>query len=264
MRETFYEEYFRIEDRHWWFVGRRRIVLTVLAECLNSGSDEEAAAAPKRRILDLGCGTGTMLAHLRQFGDAEGVDADERAVAFCHARGEDRVRRLETERLPFADSAFDLVTALDVLEHIEDDRAALREVHRVLKPGGVLLATVPAYRWMWGAQDEISHHFRRYDAPGLSGRIGESGLELDRISHFNSILFPPIALVRLARRVRPARGEVRSDFELTQDGGTMNRLLAKVFSSEARWLRRRSLPFGVSILAVARRPETPPVSSPGP
>ena len=176
-------------------------------------------------------------------------------MAFCHARGESRVRKLESERLPFADSSVDLITALDVLEHIEDDRATLREIQRVLRPGGVLLATVPAYGWMWGAQDEISHHFRRYDASDLRRKIPEAGLDLRRITHFNSILFPPIALIRLARKLLPARGEVKSDFEMTQEGPT-NRLLARVFSSEAGWLRRRSLPFGVSIQIVAARPES--------
>ncbi len=101
------------------------------------------------------------------------------------------------------DSSVDLITALDVLEHIEDDRAALREIQRVLRPGGVLLATVPAYGWMWGAQDEISHHFRRYDAADLSRKIPEAGLDLRRITHFNSILFPPIAVIRLARKLSP-------------------------------------------------------------
>ena len=123
-----------------------------------------AAIQTARAILDMGCGTGTMLGHLRRFGDAQGVDADEQAVGFCRSRGEERVQLLESETLPFSDDSFDLVTALDVLEHIEDDRAALREIARVLRPGGTFLATVPAYGWMWGAQDEISHHFRRYTA----------------------------------------------------------------------------------------------------
>ena len=173
MREDFYAEYFRVEDRHWWFIGRRRIVLAVLAAHLAPAADGRTP----RRILDLGCGTGTMLAHLRRFGEAEGVDADERAVGFCHARGEDRVQLLESETLPFPDDSFDLLTALDVLEHIEDDRWALREVARVLRPGGIFLATVPAYRWMWGAQDEISHHFRRYSAGELKRKIPEAGLD---------------------------------------------------------------------------------------
>ena len=249
MREDFYAEYFRIEDRHWWFVGRRRIVLAVLAAHLAPAPDGRT-----RQILDLGCGTGTMLGHLRRFGEAEGVDADERAVGFCHARGEDRVQLLESQAFPFPDDSFDLLTALDVLEHIEDDRGALREVARVLRPGGTFLATVPAYRWMWGAQDEISHHFRRYSADELKRKIPEAGLNLQRLTHFNTILFAPIAAVRLARRLRPPTGEARSDFKMTGEG-TGNRLLAEVFSSEARWLRRRNLPLGVSMLALAGAPE---------
>lgn len=249
MREGFYAEYFRVEDRHWWFIGRRRIVLAVLNNHLDSAGDQRPL-----RILDLGCGTGTMLSHLRQFGEAEGVDADEQAVGFCHARGEDRVQLLESPRLPFPDDSFDLLTALDVLEHIEDDRSTLREVARVLRPGGLLLATVPAYRWMWGAQDEISHHFRRYSAGELKLKIHEAGLSTTRLTHFNTILFAPIAAIRLARRVRPPRGEVRSDFEMTGEG-TGDRLLAEVFSSEALWLSRRNLPFGVSMLALAGAPE---------
>jgi SAM-dependent methyltransferase len=249
MREDFYAEYFRVEDRHWWFVGRRQIILAVLAAHLTPPPDGRT-----RQILDLGCGTGTMLGHLRRFGDAEGVDADERAVGFCRARGEDRVQLLETPAFPFPDDSFDLLTALDVLEQIEDDRGTLREVTRVLRPGGTFLATIPAYPWMWGAQDEISHHFRRYSADELNRKIPKAGLDLQRLTHFNTILFAPIAAVRLARRLRPPAGEPRSDFEMTREG-MANHFLAEVFSSEARWLRRRNLPFGVSILALARAPE---------
>jgi SAM-dependent methyltransferase len=248
MREDFYAEYFRIEDRHWWFIGRRRIVLTLLAAHLSRGE------GGGRRVLDLGCGTGTMLAHLRRFGEVQGVDADERAVKFCRSRGEDRVQLLRARTLPFPDHTFDLVTALDVLEHIEDDQGALREVARVLRPGGTLLATVPAYGWMWGAQDEISHHFRRYTAGQLEKLICRARFETERLTYFNTILFPPIAAIRVARRVWPRESDTRSDFEMTQPG-VVNRMLSGVFSSEARWLRRRDLPVGVSLLAVATTPE---------
>jgi SAM-dependent methyltransferase len=246
LREDFYEEYYRLEDRHWWFRGRRRIVLEVLAAGL-----APAPAGRGHQILDLGCGTGTMLAHLRAFGDVQGLEADERAVALCHRRGEDGVRLLESEALPLEDASLDLVTALDVLEHIEDDRAALREIARVLRPGGSLLATVPAYTWMWGPQDEISHHFRRYRAAELRRRIEEADLALVRLTHFNTILFAPIAAVRLARRLRRPPPRTRSDFELTREG-TANELLARAFALESGWLGRRSLPFGVSLLALAR------------
>ena len=247
MRESFYAEYFRVEDRHWWFVGRRKIVLGLLADRLDAG------AAGGRRVLDLGCGTGTMLGHLRRFGAVEGIDADQRAIEFCRARGEDSVRLLESDRLPFADETFDLVTALDVLEHIEDDQAIAAEIERVLKPRGVLLATVPANPWMWGAQDEISHHFRRYRARQLRRTLSDGRLEVERLTHFNTVLFPPVAGIRGARRIlhRPGRYQ-RSDFEMTK-AGRVNDLLGAVFASEAGWLRHRDLPFGVSLLCVATK-----------
>ncbi|MEK6326933.1 MAG: class I SAM-dependent methyltransferase [Actinomycetota bacterium] len=248
MREDFYAEYFRIEDRHWWFVGRRQIILAVLGAHLTPPPNGHTA-----RILDLGCGTGTMLSYLRRFGEVEGVDADEQAVRYCQARGHARVRLLESEALPYPDDSFDLLTALDVLEHIEDDGRALEEVARVLRPGGAFLATVPAYPWMWGAQDEISHHFRRYKLRQLEQRILAAGLELERLTHFNTILFAPIAAVRLARRLTPPKGEPRSDFQLTREGAA-NRVLAGVFSAERRWLRTRDLPFGISLLALASAP----------
>ncbi len=255
MREDFYAEYFEVEGRHWWFRGRTRIVTSTIASLA-----QPSAGDGPLRILDLGTGTGTMLPELRRFGDAQGVDADEQAVAFCHARGEDRVQRLTSSELPFADDSFDLLTTLDVLEHIEDDRGALREVARVLAPGGRMVATVPANPWMWGAQDEVSHHFRRYTSATLRAAIADGGLELERITHFNTLLFPPIAAIRLLRRLpplKPAAGDVQSDFGMPGGEGGLNRLLAGLFGLEARWLRRGGFPFGVSLLAVARAPGEP-------
>lgn len=246
MREDFYAEYYEVEGRHWWFRGRARIVTAIIASL-----DPPAPA----RILDFGTGTGAMLAQLRRFGDAQGIDADERAVAFCHARGERRVIRLDSDALPFADASFDLVTTLDVLEHIDDDRAALGEIARVLKPGGRLVATVPANPWMWGPQDEVSHHFRRYTATTLRAAITAGGLELERLTHFNTLLFPPIAAIRLLRRPRTPAGEPRSDFQTIGREGVLGRLLAGLFGLEARWLPHAGLPFGVSLLAVARAPD---------
>lgn len=247
MEERFYEEYARIQDQHWWFTGRREIIVGALAESL--------AGAPSdgRRLLDIGCGTGTMLAEFGRFGTVQGVDGELAAVEFCHRRGRPEVQQATATDLPFDDASFDLATLTDVIEHIDDDRAVLAEAARVLRPGGSVLVTVPAYQWMWGRHDEIAHHKRRYTRPRLLAALADGGLETVRTTYFNTLLFAPIAAIRLFGRLRPtAPQDARSDFELTKPG-RVNSLLARLFASEAALLRRTNLPFGVSLLAIARR-----------
>lgn len=246
MEERFYDEYFEIEERHWWFVGRRRIIGAMLDQRL--GADRE------RLALDVGCGTGFMLGFLGQWAEVTGADADSAALAYCGERGFDTVHLIEGERLPFDDGSFDLVSAFDVLEHIEDDGRMASEMARVLRPGGTMIVTVPAYRVLWGAQDEISHHYRRYGRRELRGLITGSGLALERLSSFNTLLFGPIAAIRLARRLIPAKGKAElSDFSINRPG-PVNDILARVFSAEAGLLKRVDLPFGVSMLALATKP----------
>lgn len=247
MRTEFYNEYFRIEDRHWWFLGRRRILLRLLDRCLSFPPSSDGL-----RILDVGCGTGTMLHHLERYGSVQGVDADLNAVRFCHERGVEKVKHAPGEDLPLDEETFDVVTALDVLEHMKDDVAALSEFRRVLRPGGTLVLTVPAYQFLWGAQDEISHHYRRYTRRELTSRLTDAGFSVQRASYFNVLLFPVIAAVRIARRLRRAPVELRSDFEMTRPG-RLNGILGWLFGREAELLGRMNLPFGVSIVTVASR-----------
>lgn len=250
MREDFYGDYFWLEDTHWWFYGRRQIVRTLLDRHL-----AEPPHGTPRRILDVGCGTGSNLIALASYGEVEGIDSDEEAVRLCRRRGLVHVRRLSPPPLPHEDGALDLVTALDVLEHIDDDGAMLREVFRVLRPGGLFLATVPAYRFLWGLQDEVSHHRRRYRAGALGERVAAAGLSVRRLTYFNTILFGPIAAVRITRRLRSGGSSSRymSDFHMTT-GRLANRVLSTVFSAEAGIIVRRDLPFGVSLLVLAQRP----------
>jgi SAM-dependent methyltransferase len=239
-----------VEDVHWWFVGRRRILLQILDRYLGkSGADQH-------QILDVGCGTGTMLSYLASYGKAQGIDVDEEAVGYCHERGLLDVRVGPAEHLPFNEASFDLVTALDVIEHLDDGVAALREIGRVLRPGGHLLMTVPALRLLWGDQDEVNLHKRRYVAAEVRDRLRAAGFELQRVSYFNAFLFPPIAGIRLLRRLenrlRP-RTTQESDFRYPAPR-PLNFLLAFIFGSEAPIVRRVDLPVGVSILALAGRP----------
>lgn len=248
MRAEFYRDYFEIEDRHWWFRGRRAIFLRLLDRCL------PPAARGERQLLDVGCGTGAMLRHLERFGSPIGIEAEEEAVRLCRTRRVGAVQLAETPPLPFEGDRFDLVTMLDVLEHVDDDVEMLREVERTLRPGGMLLLSVPAYRFLWGLQDEVAHHKRRYVAREVRERVEAAGLQIGRLSYFNTILFAPIAVVRLLRRVKTGPPDVRSDFDMTKSG-RLNEVLARIFASESRLLERADLPFGISIVALAFKPE---------
>jgi SAM-dependent methyltransferase len=238
-----------VEDVHWWFVGRRRILLQLLDRYLGTSNGQE------RRILDVGCGTGTMLTHLAAYGKAQGVDIDEEAVGYCLERGLTDVQVGALEKLPFADASFDLVTALDVVEHLDDDLGALREIGRVLRPGGQLLMTVPAHRFLWGDQDEVNMHKRRYVAAEIRERLTATGFQVRRVSYMNAFMFPPIAAIRLLRRLehrlRP-RTTQESDFRYPAPR-PVNFLLATIFGAEAPIVRRINLPIGVSILALASK-----------
>jgi len=248
LKREYYREYRQVEDVHWWFVGRRRILLQVLNQYLGE------SRAGERRILDVGCGTGTMLGHLASYGKAEGVDIDEEAVGYCHERGLLDVRLGEATDLPFDDGTFDLVTALDVVEHLDDDVAALREMRRVLRPGGQLLMTVPAHRFMWGDQDEVNLHKRRYVASEVRDRLTAAGFDVRRLTYINALMFPPIAAIRLLRRLehrlRPQKAH-KSDFRYPAPR-PLNFLLALIFGAEAPIVRRVNIPIGVSILALAQ------------
>jgi SAM-dependent methyltransferase len=250
VQKNFYSEYYEVEDKHWWFIGRRRIILRLLSRYFARDNEKT------RSLLDIGCGTGTMLSYLSKFGSAQGVDADEAAVSFCQLRGLQNVQQFDGRKLPFSDGTFDLVTMFDVLEHIEDDRSALKEVFRVLKARGLFMFTVPAYQFLWGAQDIVSHHKRRYLLSDLRSRIRASGFELLRISYFNSILFPWIAAIRIGRRIREFFGAepapLKSDFTVGRSR-SLNSFLSGVFSLEQFVVPHVNLPVGVSIIGVATR-----------
>jgi SAM-dependent methyltransferase len=249
VESSLYDEYVRIEDTHWWFRGRRKIITTALRPYVR----------PPARIIDVGSGGGAVAQALLEFGHVTACDIDVRCAASVARRPGMSFAYGTAEAIPFADGSFDLVTAFDVLEHLDDDVRALREMTRVASPGGLIAVTVPAYGWMWGRQDEVSHHRRRYTGRSLRRAIIAAGLHPRRLTAFNTILFPGIAAVRVTRRLagRFADGAhasdpagLSSDFSMTK-AGPLNDLLAATFSAEAAVLRVLDLPVGVSLLAIA-------------
>jgi len=237
---------FDAEERHWWYRGRRAVLAAVL-----DGLDLPAPAAA--RILDAGCGSGRNMVELARRGTVTGIELAPASLQLARARGAGEVLPGSlAEPLPFADATFDLAVALDVLEHVGDDEAALRELARVLAPGGRLLVTVPQYRWLWGEHDVLSHHHRRYTRALLLARAGRAGLDAERVTAFNAALLPAIAAARLAQRAC-GRAQPASDLGRTPQG-PVNGALERILRGEAVLIRRgRDLPAGVSLLAVLRR-----------
>ena len=248
MERHTYAIMYEVEGSHWWFAGRRRILesfVKAIVAKLNTGEP------PPPRILDVGCGTGANLEMLAGFGAAEGVDVSDAALAFCRARGLTKVRLGAAERLPYEDNSFDLVTALDVVEHLDDDAAGLSEMRRVLRPGGRALLFVPAFMWLWGVQDDVSHHRRRYTLPQLKERVRAAGFEIERATYANVTFFAPILAGRLLMRATGARPASENNINVP----ALNGVLGHIFGAERFWLRHLNFPFGVSAVCVARRVE---------
>jgi SAM-dependent methyltransferase len=241
MRPLNYEVLFAVEDEHWWFVGRRAIVFTLLADALQRQAGLQ--------MLDIGCGTGATMDHLRRYGAAQGIDLSELPLSFARKRGHQRVLCASATELPFAADAFDLVTALDVIEHLDDDVGGLRELRRVLKPQAPAVIFVPAFQALWGPNDTQSGHKRRYRLPQLRAAVEQAGLRVEKISYANLAMFAPIWLGRklLTLLGRTEQAENRINHPL------LNNFIARIFASEAHWLRKHTLPFGVSIVCVARK-----------
>lgn len=241
MRPEMLERTRELERTHWWFQGRHRLLTELQARL----------GMENALILDAGCGTGFARRDLSEAGMVVGLDACVDAL-LCRREphGMDCVARMEAA--PFGNDTFDLVLALDLIEHIPDDRKALREMHRICKPGGHLFITVPAYRWLWSAHDRALGHQRRYASKELELAIREAGFEIVRLSHLVTSVFLPAACVRLVRR-----GSHRLDGEsdLSPVPLPLNAVLSWLMRIESRLMWRMRLPFGLSIVALARKPD---------
>lgn len=230
------------EDRHWWYRGRRKVLERVI---------DDLRLPARARILDAGCGSGRNMVELARHGTVTGIELSEPSVALARERGTGEVVAGSVLEMPFEAGSFDLAASLDVIEHLEDDLAALRELRRVVAPGGSLLVTVPAYQWLWSGHDEINHHFRRYTRRTLQ-RVGEeAGWQQTRTTYFNSLLLPAAILLRVLDRF--SRKTTESSLDLWVPPEPLNWLLERPLQLEAALIGRRGrIPAGLSLLAVFR------------
>lgn len=237
-----YRRMAELDSIHWWFVARRRILKALI---------ERKVRPPKgAKILEIGCGTGHNLGMLAGFGHVEATELEPEARALSSKR---LGRPVHDAALPdlslFPPAHFDLVALLDVLEHVDDDNAALGSIRERLKPGGKLLVTVPANRWMWTAHDAAHHHHRRYQRRELGAAANRAGYDIDLLTHFNTLLFAPIAAARLAAKML---GRDSADDAIPPK--PVNKTLETVFGLETALVGRVPLPFGVSLVAIFSRP----------
>ncbi len=234
----------RVEDSHWWFVGRRAILEEFLRQIIQNPKSK----IQNPKILDVGCGTGANLEMLANFGEAEGVDVSDDALEFCKAKGLKAHKGL-AEKLPFDDESFDVVTALDVVEHLDDDVAGLKEMHRVLKTGGKTLIFVPAFMWLWGVQDDISNHRIRYTKKQIVERLKKANFEIERATFANWTFFAPILAGRTLMKITGIKPESENNVNIS----ALNGIFGKIFSAERFWLKNFDFPFGVSIVITAKK-----------
>ena len=239
MERQIYDRMAELADVHWWYVARRRILADLIRR--------EVKPPAKARILEIGCGTGHNLGMLAQFGSVDGLEVDEEARGLAGKRHGKAIMSAPLPELTGVKRrSYDLIAALDVIEHVDDDAAALAAIAERLKPGGKLLMTVPAHQWMWSAHDTANHHKRRYSKKSLKTLVEASPLRLDKLGYFNSLLFPLAVAARGAGRLT---GRDDSDDRLPPR--PVNALFEKLFELERYAVGRLPLPPGLSLFAIA-------------
>jgi ubiquinone/menaquinone biosynthesis C-methylase UbiE len=243
MDKNFYKNYSTFESKHWWSLGRRQILVHLLFRYLKS----------KSVFLDIGCGIGMWMKEWEDRSTIFGIDKYYPFLEKCRSNNLEKVICGLMQRLPFKNNSFDCITLLDVLEHVDDENIVLKEIQRIAKPNAVVLITVPALSFLWGNQDIINHHKRRYTIGQINSLMQNHGFLIKKISYYNTILFPVIFAIRTFRRLilfqSKSVRDLKSDFEIFNSFG--NRLLKNIFSVERYILQYFDLPIGVSIICIA-------------
>jgi SAM-dependent methyltransferase len=241
MDTRLFDEMYQVEQDHWWFRARREIVWSLVRRYLSGGANR------RLKMCELGCGTGGNLAAVADRHDVVGVECSPHALEYARRRLGDRVIRGSLpDDVDLPADEFDVVLLTDVLEHIDDDRQSAATAMRLLRPGGVVVATVPAYQWLYSPRDAQHQHFRRYSKRRFRSLWTAPNCSPLLVSHYNSLLFPAAASARLASKPSAVG-------DLTIPPGLLNNLLANLMSSERHLLARVPMPFGLSLIAVVGR-----------
>jgi SAM-dependent methyltransferase len=239
MERVVYDTMADLDQRHWWYRARRQVLAALIRRLVRPPANA--------KILEIGCGTGHNLAMLGAFGNVDALELDEKVRSVAEKRlGREVMSAPLPELAGVPERHYDLVGAFDVIEHIDDDKAALASVASRLKPGGKLVMTVPAHQWMWSAHDVVNHHKRRYSKSALKQLIAASPLRLDALGYFNSLLFPVAVAERLSSKIRG-----KDEADLSVPPGPINAALEGVFAVERHLVGRLPLPPGLSLFAVA-------------
>jgi SAM-dependent methyltransferase len=245
MRQDYADEYPQLEKNHWWFRARRQILREQI----------QALSLPLHAsILEVGVGPGENLYSIYP-PDAEtvGIEPDPKLAALARARGPRPIHETTIEEFPssVATARFDAVTMFDLLEHTRDDALVLRKANELLAPQGYLVVSVPAFMFLWSQHDVVNAHYRRYTRRELVSKVEQAGLSVTRATYFSTLLFPPVAVLRILRRTT---SEEDAATDLKYSLGPADRMLYHIFLAERRLLRHVNLPFGTSVLVVARKP----------
>lgn len=243
MHDALYEEMYNMEATHWWFVARRRIILYLLERYMYQ-------TGGKTRVCDMGCGCGAMLKALQPKYDACGMDSSGKAIEFCLRRGIKVKQGFLPDSIPFHDTEFDAILLLDVLEHLEKDKESIMTCSKLLRPGGIILCTVPACPFLWTKRDNFHGHKRRYKKADFAKLFEVPGLRIELLSYYCSFLFPLIAAVRIFSRLFD---KDKYGPDITLPPGIFNKFFEGVFEVEHYLIPLRVLPIGSSLVAVCRK-----------
>ncbi len=241
MQNYLYTDLYTLEERHWWHVSKRKVVRYLIKKYVKKKGPH---------ILDVGCGTGKNIEELNKYGQVWGIDNSIEAIKFCKKRGLKNLKLGDAQKTNFDSRSFDVITLLDILEHTDDNKA-LKEMHRIIKKDGLLIATVPAFTWLWSEWDKVLHHKRRYNKKNLEGVLKKNRFQVIKITYLYSFLVIPIYLIRKIKRRLFYKKDYPSDFRLNQP--ILNWTMSILSTLEFKITEKITIPFGTTVLVIAKQ-----------